>query len=60
MFKKMRKKAGLTQQEAGKRLGVHQSTVALWEAGKTLPRGRLLKEVAKLYGCSEGDLLEEV
>ena len=40
-------------------LGINQSTVHLWEVGKTKPRGALLIKVAELYGCTTDELLKE-
>lgn len=56
-FAERRKAADLTQTEAAKALGVDQSTVALWETGKTRPRAQLLLRIAELYHCSVEALL---
>lgn len=56
-FKNAREKCGMTQQEVARMLGVDQSTVCLWETGKTKPRGSLLPRIAEMYGCSIDDLL---
>lgn len=37
-MRKARQKAGLSQQALADRLGVHQPTVAQWEAGRVMPR----------------------
>lgn len=58
-FAKCRKAAGLTQMEAGKRLGVSDAAVCQWEKGETLPTASRLLEIAKLYGCTVDDLLKE-
>ena len=58
-FKKAREGSGLTQQEAAIRIGVDQSTVCLWEIGKTKPRASLLPKIASIYGCSVDELLAE-
>ena len=58
-FKKARERSGLTQQEAAIRIGVDQSTVCLWEIGKTKPRANLLPKIASIYGCSVDELLTE-
>jgi DNA-binding transcriptional regulator YiaG len=47
----LRQRLGLTQRELAKWLGVSESTVSLWEAGKRRPRGpahRLLKLIGEL------------
>ena len=56
-FKKAREKSGLTQQELATALGVDQSTVCLWETGKTQPRAKLLPQVADILGCTVDELL---
>ena len=58
-FKKARERSGLSQQELAQALGVDQSTVCLWETGKTKPRAKLLPALAKTLCCSIDDLLAE-
>ena len=58
-FKEQRKRAGLTQMEVAKQLGVTDSAVNQWETGKTLPNVKRLGELAKLYGCTVDELLKE-
>ena len=58
-FKEQRKRAGLTQMEVAKQLGVTDSAVNQWEIGKTLPNTKRLGELAKLYGCTVDELLKE-
>lgn len=59
-LKERRKAAGYTQQELGTMIGVDQSTIHLWEAGKTKPRKAHLAELAKLYKCSEKELTQDL
>lgn len=59
-FFQARQKAGLTQSQVAKALGVDQSAVCLWETGKTSPRVATLFKIAKLYGCTVDELLKEV
>lgn len=56
-FTNGRRKAGLTQEETARALCVSQSAVAKWETDKALPRGGTLLKMAKLYGCTVGELL---
>lgn len=42
-IRKVREQIGESQIEFAKRLGVHQSTVSVWETGQTTPRGPALK-----------------
>lgn len=57
-IKKFREKKGITQQELAAVLGVGQSTVAMWESNKSLPRVDTLKAIAKALGCTIDELLE--
>ena len=59
-FKSAREKTGMTQQEAAKAIGTDQSTVCLWETGKTNPRASLLPKIAEVYGCTIDELLTPV
>ena len=56
-FKEYRKKAGLTQAEAAKKVGVTQSSISYWEKGKTTPSVESLFRMAEVYGCKIGDLV---
>lgn len=58
-FKEQRKRAGLTQMEVAKRLGVTDSAVNQWETGKTTPNTKRLSELARLYNCTIDELLKE-
>lgn len=58
-FVNCRKKAGLTQMEVAKALGVSDAAVCQWEKGETMPTAKRLREVAKLYKCSVDKLLKE-
>lgn len=58
-FSSAREKAGMTQTEAAKALGVNQSSVSLWESCKTQPRSAQLPKIAKLYGVTVDELLME-
>lgn len=56
-FKIEREKAGMTQLEAAKMLGVSQPTIACWETGRSNPRFAMLNDIAKLFGCTVDDLM---
>lgn len=56
-FKTAREKSGLTQRELAVELNIDQSTVSLWEVGKTQPRAKLLPQLAKIFGCTVDELL---
>ena len=57
-IKEAREKAGLTQQDIANELGVGQSTVAMWETQKSLPRTDKLPALAKILGCTIDELLK--
>lgn len=54
-----RLKAGITQKELGKLLGLKQSTVSMWEMGKRSPRTDALPKLALILGCSIDELLKD-
>lgn len=56
-IKKAREKSGLTQQDLATKLDIDQSTVCLWETGKTQPRAKLLPKIAEILGCTVDELL---
>lgn len=56
-FRKAREKTGMTQKELAASVGVDQSTVCLWETGKTAPRGKLILKIAEILKCTADDLL---
>ena len=58
-FSSARKKAGLSQVAAAKEFGVAPAAVCQWETGKTTPRSNLLPQIAKVYGCSIDELLQD-
>ncbi len=58
-FSQARKKAGLSQSQVAKALGVDQSAVCRWETGENMPRAAMLARMAQLYGCTVDDLLRK-
>ena len=48
-----RKKAGLSQDELGKRLLVSRQTVSLWEEGQTLPSLDNLTRLREIFEVSK-------
>ena len=60
-IERLRQRLGLTQLELAKWLGVTESSVSLWEAGKRRPRGpahRLLRLIAELSRDGEEESVE--
>lgn len=58
-FRKARLSAGMTVAEVMKALSVTDAAVYQWETGVTMPTGKRMVEIAKLYGCTVDDLLRE-
>jgi len=56
-FKKLRKIAGLTQEEAGAKIGVSGGAVQKWEYGTAKPKSSLWKRITEVYGTTEETLL---
>lgn len=57
-FQKLRKEAGITQEELAGKLQIDRSTVAKWESSMSLPRSDLLPKIAKVLGCTIDELLK--
>ncbi len=58
-IKELREELGVSQNELASRVGVGQSTVAMWENNTNLPRADKLPEIAKVLGCTINDLFGE-
>ena len=56
-FRKARLSAGLTVAQVMEKLQVSDAAVYQWETGVTIPNGKRLPEIAKLYGCTVDELL---
>mgnify|MGYP000800109289 CR=1 FL=1 len=52
IIKQLRKEAGLTQGELGKKLGVVKQTISSWENNVSEPNSETLSELSKLFGVS--------
>ena len=59
-IKELRVSKNLTQEELAQELSVERSTVAMWEAGKALPRTDKLPELARILGCTIDELYGKV
>lgn len=53
----MRKRAGISQVDLAKALGVTQGAVSQWEMGITSPRPSMLLRLADVFGCTVDELL---
>lgn len=58
-LKSRREAAGLSQQEAGERSGVHHVSIARFETDKRVPTLDALYKLAAAYGVTIYDLLPE-
>ena len=58
VYRNMRKKQNLTQEELAKKLGVERSTVAKWETEKSIPRVDALLKMSSIFGCTMDELLK--
>lgn len=57
-FKLARLRAGYTQQELARRLGVSESLIAKWETGRCRPSGERLEELARVLNANPEELVE--
>ncbi len=57
-FKILRKESGITQTELAEKLKVKQSTIAMWETGKSKPRTDDLYIIAEVLGVSVDKVLD--
>ncbi|MCO4495013.1 putative transcriptional regulator [Streptococcus infantarius subsp. infantarius] len=56
-LKDLRKKAGYTQEELAKKIGISKRTLAYWEKGENSIKADKAEQLAKLFGVSIGVLL---
>ena len=54
---RLRKKAKMSQSQLGKAVGVSRCAISSWELGRSTPKARWLKPLAKALGCQITDLL---
>ena len=54
----LRKKSGLSQEELSEKLNVSRQAVSKWECGESLPDTDNLITIAKLYGVSIDELID--
>jgi transcriptional regulator with XRE-family HTH domain len=57
VIKEQRLRLGLSQMQLAEKMDVKQSTVAMWENGKSLPRTEILIKLADLFGCTIDELV---
>lgn len=57
MIRNIRKLKKTDTRATCKRSGSKESTVAMWEIGKAMPRAALLPKLADILGCTVDELL---
>ena len=57
-LKNLRLRAGLTQEEAARRINVKQNQISSWEHGRFLPMARRIPAIAKTYRCTAEDVID--
>jgi transcriptional regulator with XRE-family HTH domain len=55
-----REKTGLSQNQVAEKLNVCQQAVAKWEIGTAYPSTAKLPEMAKIYGLTEGEVINAI
>ncbi len=58
-IKRLRRSFGISQTELGEKMGVRQSTVAMWEIGKNAPGYDMLLRLSEFFGVSVSELAGE-
>ena len=56
-LRNLRLLAGLTQEEAARRINVRQNQVSSWEHGRFFPSAWRLNTIAKAYNCTVTDVI---
>jgi len=56
-FKKYRERNNMTQEELADKIGVTQRTISYYESGKTIPTGKTILKLKKLFNVSADELL---
>ena len=56
-LKTMREAVNITQAELAKTLGLKQSSVAMWETGKSVPKTTDLPKLAKVLNVSVEEII---
>ena len=58
-IRELRKKAGISQNELGKRLQISQQQIAQYESGKRAPKIETVEKIARALGVSVACIMEE-
>lgn len=58
-LRRLRKKAGLTQEELAEKLNLSYKTIQRWEWGENLPRINDIKQLCEILHITEAELMNE-
>ena len=56
-IKRLREKAGMSQEELGVKIGKTRSAVSQYEAGKIIPRMGVIEDLAVLFGVQKSEII---
>lgn len=59
-LREARERAGLSQYEAARIIGVQQSNLSLWETGKTRPKINKWQRIGEAYGLTTNQVFSAV
>lgn len=57
-LKRARVRSGMSQRDLASRAGVAIATISRYESGEMNPSPRVINNVAEVFGCSIGDLID--
>lgn len=57
-MKEIREKFGFTQEALAKKLAIKQSTISMWETGKSKPRYDMLIKLTSIFNCTVDELFD--
>lgn len=56
-IKALRENAGLSQAQLARKMGISQSTVGMWESGKSMPKNAALEKLASIFDATTDYIL---
>ena len=59
VIRNLRRAMDITQSELAEKMGVTRSTVAKWETGANIPRGKMLIALAEFFNVTVDELIKE-
>lgn len=58
-IKTLRRMAGLTQDELGRKIGVSSKTVSSWEINRTEPSMGMVQKMSEIFNCSKETIISD-